>query len=290
MHKPTHSERGLATLRAINCDVKGWRFPPIKWVKEKMSVPTKVKCPTCHGIGQVGPYEKREPCPTCPRRKNWPMHGTGEVTQHIEREVEVGYLDWPKGTDFRSRWAFTDQCNLCGKPVRYVMPVLNEDHEGKPVGMWVGEDCYRTILGVDYRGISMEVAAGEAAKKKEQARVWREIPKPPRVVKPKPPALEDVPAQATLDAVVHELFPEVQERSSYDKSRSTMEYTFWFRREDGRGMSIKVKVTARHGTAISEYYGDKPMLKAKRWDVVALIHEAAPKIRAAFEWFKEENL
>lgn len=186
MKLTAHSEKALKTFDMMNTKPADWGLTPIKWVQEMHSVPTKVKCSTCHGIGQAYfradgqlwvnkvDYDKnyygwndeqrrmraegkRDRCPTCPPRRGHPSYGTGEVVEIRKRKVWVGYVQWEKGTKFDSRFALHDRtncrvCELCSKSIfgkmSGLVPVHGKGADGTIHGMWVGEDCARKFLGI----------------------------------------------------------------------------------------------------------------------------------------------
>lgn len=105
-------------------------------------------------------YEEAK-CPTCPeRRKHGYMYGTGKVKAREKRLVTVGRLIWPAGTRFTSRFSGMSgttrsfhTCDLCAKGINKSgrVPVVGRTLDGSPVGMFVGEDCAKKILGVAWR-------------------------------------------------------------------------------------------------------------------------------------------
>lgn len=88
-------------------------------------------------------------CPTCRcdnrRARNY-GYPTGKVPGMVEREVMVGYPQFPATAKFDSRFATGCNCHLCGKfiPSGRFVPV---DDRGAHA-MWVGEDCAAKILAV----------------------------------------------------------------------------------------------------------------------------------------------
>lgn len=292
-HQPTHSETGLETIRLMGCAPTGWEIPPIKFVRRKRAVPTKVKCPTCHGTGQVAVPASdrgaRDRCPTCPPRRRWPTYGTGEVVTLVEKEVEVGVIDWPAGTRFDARFGNGQQCALCGHRIYSgeFMAVLGRDDEGRPHGMYVGLACGRTILGVDARGITVELAREEAAEGKAAqlvARAWREIPKAPPPVKPAKPALVDPPTKAQIEALLAEAFGADRVRYvTVYTSRAELSATFHLEgpASDDVMRCYEAKLSARNGVVVRTYFGDeKPIVKHRdSQDLLAALREAADAIR-----------
>lgn len=95
-------------------------------------------------------------CPTCPARRKWNGYGTGEVIALVEREVEVGYIQWPDGCRFDSRYQYSDgrsltHCALCSKGINQSgrVPVVGQDATGQWHGMFVGEDCARKFMSFE---------------------------------------------------------------------------------------------------------------------------------------------
>jgi hypothetical protein len=173
-----HSEKGLKTLELLGTQATDWGLVEIKWVRELRKVPTKVSCPTCHRVGQTyfeadGSVAKnefdsnkdgyikwsirnneikkllRDRCPTCPSKRKWNSYGQGEITQLVEREIWIGYIQWQSDL-FDSRFQGWDQCNLCNKVIKKSgrVPVHGKDQKGVIHNMWVGEDCARKFLGI----------------------------------------------------------------------------------------------------------------------------------------------
>lgn len=101
-----------------------------------------------------GKENVRGRCPTCPTRRNWPSYGTGEVDGVVEAEVMVGYIKWPKGTRFDSRFGCqwrgfrTAVCELCSKSVKSLRMVPVVSHTDPAHGMWVGADCARKFFDI----------------------------------------------------------------------------------------------------------------------------------------------
>lgn len=100
-------------------------------------------------------------CPTCPpRRKHGNLYGTGKAKAREKRLVTVGRYVWPEGTRFTSRFSghsgttrSNHVCDLCAKGINKSgrVAVVGRTSAGSPVGMLVGEDCARKILGVAWR-------------------------------------------------------------------------------------------------------------------------------------------
>lgn len=97
------------------------------------------------------------------RTWNRKPHGRAFVDSHgtvpaiVEQEMWVGYIQWPKGTEFGvSRFAGGGwnvksrfQCELCAKGINQSnrVPLVTEK-DGKPRAMWVGQDCAHKFTGV----------------------------------------------------------------------------------------------------------------------------------------------
>jgi hypothetical protein len=132
MRRETHSEKGLKTISLMGTESADWHLTPLKWKYVYEMVPTKVKCPTCRGRGQVNleadgsvavneidhkkdyyKWNERQQqmralptakCPECPARRGWSMYGTGEVVVMKKQKVLVAFPVWAKGTEFDSRF------------------------------------------------------------------------------------------------------------------------------------------------------------------------------------------
>lgn len=296
-----HSARAQATLRLLDMPETGWDIPPIDWHEEMRTVPTKVPCPTCKGVGRVKDeaamaaagghdYIGRR-CPTCPldtsRSYGETEYGKGEVIERQQRLVMVGIVRWPVGARHPHRFQSAQQCGLCGKRIRSGfswLPVMNETVT-PPIALWVGKDCGKKLLGLTRPDMIVETDAEGAV-----TGVWKEIPKEKPLAKPKPPELAK-PDRATLDAIIAEAFPgKVADvhGSSYYPSRGTLEYTF---RLDAdpldrvRGLrSYTLKVTAKFGATMRRSYPATQLWKDKTGtDVVAALRAALPAVRANFE-------
>jgi hypothetical protein len=296
-----HSAKGLETLRQMGCDTNGWRTPEIRWEKRMLPIPTKVRCPKCAGSGQVPDMERRAAaqapggnwrdqhamtcCPKCPARRNWPNHGIGEVTELVEREVEVGIIVWPEGTRFDSR--FGHGCELCSKTIKEAMPVLGFDAAGQPHGMWVGLDCGRKILGLASLGLSMPDALVQAGEAATERRIWRETPKAPKPVKPAKPVLVNPATKAELEAVVRAEFGTQVRICFHDQTAAEMRFSFVLEpiRDPNALESYKVTVSARHGVTVKHDWKDgKPFVKDReRFDAVRALKDALPAIRKEYE-------
>lgn len=284
MKAPTHSEKTLETLRQMGCTTTGWDNPPIEWKTVTMPVPTRVRCPRCQGRGQVTGADggRLGRCPTCPPRRNWPSHGSGEVTELVEREVEVGTIVWPTGTRFDSRFAGRNQCELCAKTISNFVPVLGVDAAGHHHGMWVGEDCARTLLGVSLLGTPIELAATQAKAAKAARGLWREVPKAPKPVKPATPALVNPATKDELDAIARAAFGLQLITTQYNRTRAELTYAMLLApTPESSRMWFEVKVSARHGVTVKTDYGEptKPFLKDRdRQDAVSALEDTLPAI------------
>lgn len=259
----THSLKALKTLEVMGATHEGWSTPPIKWITVKMMVPTKTSCAPCYGMGKVddeaaqaaGTRWARKACPGC--------EGRGHTFPLTLRDVEVGVIDWPKGTRFASRFSAGDsQCELCAKRIKNSTswrPVMGKLPDGTPLGMWVGDECNRHILGVVQREISIEIARGEAIANRETARVWRELPKPPKAVKPPKPALPAWPSNYTREAVtamVESLIGRPLHSLSLNVTRAQAD--LWICVKDDTALyahpSYTLKLDARHGATLKTWH------------------------------------
>lgn len=280
--RSSHSEKTRTTLDLMGAPHTGWRTPDIKWVLRERLVATKVPCPTCRGTGQVpkadpGVRNARERCPECPPRRLWPNYGTGVVWRDVLRPVLVGEIQWPQGTEFRSRFRSGSNCALCNKrilsPISW-RPVLGTAHDGTPLGMWVGDECNRKVLGVEEAELV----------RNEDGTVWREQPKEKKPSKPKPPALEAPPSKDALDAVVQEAFGDLLwDRTTLENTRATSTYHFTLEKRDRNDfrLSYEVILNVRFGCTVRPYWGDnKPLLKDREcFDAVEALRRALPAIR-----------
>jgi hypothetical protein len=312
-----HSPKTIETLRQMGCDTTGWALPPVEWRIERRLVPTTTTCPTCHGRGQVAdeavrataadaptPAAQRDrahamrACPTCPRRRNWPDYGSGKLTQLVERDVEVGYLLWPEGVRFDSRFAGGHRCDLCSKPITNAVPVLATDAAGHAHGMLVGEDCAKTLLGVALDGIPLAAASDAADARaarertdRQQAALWREV-KPKTPPKPPKPTLVCTLDSARLTAILSEVFgPDVLplrgqrgDGARLEVTRAQASFTVLLQRPSGERFLLEIKQTLTGGLTIHEPYSDrKPFAKdTKATEADALLRTALPKIAAAY--------
>lgn len=123
-----HSEKGIKTIELMNTKPSDWHLTPIRWEYVTLTVPTKVKCPSCHGYRRTsvnkktGKPAKREKgkfygynedkkwreanpyssCPTCISAKT--KEPTGEVVKNQKQKVLCGFPVWAKETKFDSRF------------------------------------------------------------------------------------------------------------------------------------------------------------------------------------------
>lgn len=78
------------------------------------------------------------------------MYGycTGKVPGMVMKEVGVGYVQWPAGVTFDSRYHGGRSCGLCNKSVyaSNLLPVTGTGDDGNVHGMWVGCDCAKKFL------------------------------------------------------------------------------------------------------------------------------------------------
>jgi hypothetical protein len=282
----THSEKALTTLRLMNAKIDGWKVARIDFKLVLRKVPTKVRCPTCHGTGQVGEWNKKERCPTCPARTaRWWNYGTGEITELREREVLVGIVRWPKGTLFTSRFGDGGHCALCNKAIYSAFswcPVVGETKDGHPIGMWIGTDCAKKILSVKRDAdLAFEGTPNGAA----EITAWKEKPKEKTPAKPKPPALDTPTPRNVLEALVRDEFDgSLGEHMNYWTSRGGMEFNFYLLGGQHGATGVEVKVSARHGSTVRIHFGDeKPFFKDKTvFEADVALRAALPEIRKRF--------
>jgi len=98
----------------------------------------------------------------------------GKDGKPVEVQVQVGYIDWPEGTEHnRSRFAYGSragnmQCHACGHaiqdpynwvPLLAERPVDDQAHrlveaQAHKLALWVGRDCARKLFNVDIKGDS----------------------------------------------------------------------------------------------------------------------------------------
>lgn len=179
-----HSEKGLKTIDLMGTKPVDWHLTPIRWEYRELMMPTKIKCPDCHGYGRTYVNQKSgkpskdatfenindrsEPgwktenpytiCPTCKSLKG--DRGSGVITVQKLQNVLVGIPVWAKDTIFDSRFederwnrANCQVCALCSKTIKGVwsrlVPVQAKAADGRIHGMWIGEDCARKILGIE---------------------------------------------------------------------------------------------------------------------------------------------
>lgn len=163
----TLSDKVQATVAALGLTGSAWEMAPIEWVKEMRTVRGEIACPACKGRkfvtrdenGNVLEFSPREfmaeydaqramekrgdngYCYKCgnPNKGGYPQ---GVVKAMVQREVTVGYVRWPEGTKFNSRFAHCD-CAACGKNwiTTARVPMMAKDAAGAVHGMWLGQDC-----------------------------------------------------------------------------------------------------------------------------------------------------
>lgn len=65
----------------------------------------------------------------------------------------VSYLEWPEGITFpRQSLVKTSCCQACNHAIRNGynwVPVIVQSTDKRPMGLWVGSDCARTIFGIE---------------------------------------------------------------------------------------------------------------------------------------------
>lgn len=184
----THSEKGLKTIEQAGTKPTDWSLTPIKWQFLNLLMPTKIKCPDCHGHGRThvnlatGKVAKdqthenlndRSPggwntkneykcCPGCftgkGRGGRGGYAGSGKITVQKMQKVLVGTAVFAKGTLFDSRFHEHNRanclvCELCSKSIMgawsFRVPVQARGADGRIHGMWVGEDCAKKFLGIE---------------------------------------------------------------------------------------------------------------------------------------------
>lgn len=300
----THSPKTIETLRQLGCDTTGWAMPPIEWRTERRCIPMRVPCPQCAGRGRVPDLELRalvataatpqdrcryaaalQACPTCPGHRTVPQCGSGWVMQLVERDVEVGVIVWPEHTRFSSRFSrYHSACQLCGKTVQVCVPVLGTDATGAPQGMWVGEDCARTLLGVAYHGKPIEIASADADARADRERgaraLWREI-KPTRPPKPVKPSLGPVTDRTVLHAILQEAFgAAIDPQPSVDQTRAEVCFLVLVTKRDGRRSHVEVKQTLRGGIVVREAFNNAEIFFKDKaaTDMAVALRTALPKI------------
>jgi hypothetical protein len=197
----THSDKALKTIAMMGTVPGDWYIPEIDWVEENRMVIGLVTCPVCQGnkrvakdasgapkpwpssrdYGAWSEYERaaREQCKKdTGRSAGWEAtncdnckgkigrygHGsTGQVKSLVERLVRVGYVRWPAGVKFDSRFTTCSGCQLCAKEIRksWRVPVAAKGADGSVHGMWVGSDCGRKFLSAEIKETAK--AGGEIA-------------------------------------------------------------------------------------------------------------------------------
>ncbi len=73
----------------------------------------------------------------------------GKVQGMVEQMMWVGYIQWPAGIKFQSRFQGGRHCALCNKFIYasdMVPAVGSRRSDGQALGMWVGADCAKKFL------------------------------------------------------------------------------------------------------------------------------------------------
>lgn len=195
----THSDKALKTLATMGTVAGDWYIPEIDWVDEERMVPGLVTCPDCKGNKRVAKDAAGNPLPwpsssdyrawsdyndaareqakkDTGRAGGWELtnckrcHGkigrygygsTGKVKALVKAIVRVGYVRWPVGVRFDSRFTTCSGCQLCAKEIRksWRVPVAAKGADGRVHGMWVGSDCGRKFLSAELK--ETKAAGGE---------------------------------------------------------------------------------------------------------------------------------
>jgi hypothetical protein len=188
--KTIHSEKALKTIALMGTKPADWHITPIKWVKEMRLVEGTKTCPDCKGNklvridaeGKVIPapdtttnegyyawqeymrlarternnYYRHDGCPTCVKyTRRFGSVSQGVVKAMVMAEVVVGYPQFPKDVSFDSRFhnyrVGASVCQLCSKSIKSHMVVpVNTDGAGAHA-MYVGRDCAKKFLSVDFK-------------------------------------------------------------------------------------------------------------------------------------------
>lgn len=253
-----HSPKAIATMAGMGVAPDAWEVTPIRWETRRRPVRTKVECQTCRGRGVVHQGEtastiERTVCPTCPTGHRYPRRGVGYVYELVERDVEVGIIQWPEGTQHDSRYGSGCNCALCGRQVlRSGMVAFHgRDAEGVPHGMMVGEDCAERLMGIgSYRAGVRDAETGELV---------RELEKPKPAPKPAAPTITKA-SKAELEAIVREAIGEDLMSVSVDETRSSIEVFFTFGPiVNDRKQARDFKITARFGAIYKDWHGEKTL-------------------------------
>ncbi|MNS51773.1 hypothetical protein D3C72_844680 [compost metagenome] len=250
-----HSPKALTTMAGMGVATDAWTLTPIKWENQIREVRTKVACPTCRGRGVVrsesakrGDYAK---CPTCPTGRRYSDRGVGHVYDVVEREVQVGIIQWPTGTRFDSRFGSGCTCSLCGRLVlkSHMVAFHGADADGQVHGMMVGEDCARRLLGLtSFDAGVRDEATGELV---------RDVPKVKPAPKPEGPTITKA-TPAELESLVRETYGATLWSIAIYETKSSIEVSFTFDPEGDstRRQGREFKITARHGAVLKTWMGD----------------------------------
>lgn len=150
--KTTHSDKANETMAMMGTTGADWFHPAVKWVEEKILCTLRETCPACRGWRYNHDpitFRRTTECERC--KYSTGRTGTCLVTK--ERVMMVGYIQWPAGVSFESRFGYggssAHQCELCSKGINKSGRVpLASVKNGKALGMWVGEDCARKFAKV----------------------------------------------------------------------------------------------------------------------------------------------
>lgn len=152
----SHSDKALETLALQGTTGDDWFHPEVKWVEEERLTTLREKCPDCRGWRRVGVFAengaytgKDADCQRCFYSRG--RFGNCLVTK--VRKVMVGYIQWPAGVRFESRFGYggnsRHQCELCAKGInksnRVPLAAIKGD---RALAMFVGEDCARKFTKV----------------------------------------------------------------------------------------------------------------------------------------------
>ena len=170
-----HSDKVKATVAALGLADAVWTMPPTLWVEEEREVMGEVTCPVCDGEklvirdadGKLMTFPdrygkdsnaarnalmamfRRKDDGACHNCLNRAGRALGTVKALVRRKVKVGYLQWPTGTVYDSRY-FASDCMACGKNniKSGLAPMMAQDANGIWHGMWVGYDCARKFFAL----------------------------------------------------------------------------------------------------------------------------------------------
>ncbi len=160
--KETHSAKAAKTLELMGTVGSDWYHPAVKWVEEQRMMWVEVRCTTCGGGGRLyrdtaGNWLRDErgnstplTCPTCTsERSKFRGWGSGKMLAYKLAKVMIGYIQWPAGVRFNSRFGTNGRncCELCSKTVKRsnLVPVATD--KGNQA-MWIGQDCASKFLNV----------------------------------------------------------------------------------------------------------------------------------------------